>query len=93
MKRRTKLMEAYISLTGNYGIDSVSTLLLKEELELILDHDITPAQFYEILIENTKAYHIYLLKYNPDTHFNYLVLNNQRVGEIGIELREGSPYS
>ena len=83
-ENETKLMEAYRSLVGDYLIDSVSATLLKEELEQVMDCDISDADFHHIINENAKIYKVYLFRYKKD-HLGFVQLGSRRVGEIGIE--------
>jgi len=88
---RTKLMEAYINLIGDFLIDSMSAPLLKEELEAILDEDLTVEDFHDIIKENARVYDIYMIKYKPHdkAHYNgYLQLGDRKVGEISMEARK-----
>lgn len=86
--KRTKLMEAYTNLIGDYLLDSMSIILVKEELEMSLDEDLTDEDFYNIIKENAKVYKVFLYKYKPD-NFGYVICNGRKVGEISIEIKEG----
>ena len=87
-ERKTKLKEAYDSIVGDYPIESVCAVMLREELEELLDFDLTQPDFEHILRENAKVYKVFLYKYKPDSHYGFIVFNNKRIGEIGIELKE-----
>lgn len=81
----TKLREAYLYLIGDYLLDSINAPMLKEELENILDKDLTDDDFFHIISENAKAYKVYLLKFKPEDHSEFILLGGRKVGEIGME--------
>ena len=88
-KYRTKLMEAYITLTEDYSLDSMSASMLKEELENILDVDLTVSDFDDIIRQNAMAYRVFLHRYNPNNDTDFLLIDSHKIGEISIEPRQG----
>ena len=88
MKENSALMQAYISAKGDYPLDSVGILDVLEELQDILDTDISDETLFSILTENSKAYKIGLYKYKPNMHSSFAVINGKKIGEISMERRE-----
>ena len=91
-ERKTKLREAYLNLIGDYLLESISATMLKEELEELLDRDLSLEDFNHVIKENAKVYKVFLYKYRPADDYDMLLLNGRNVGEIGIELKEDSLY-
>lgn len=90
--KRTKLMEAYISLTEGYNVDTMNIDLVKEEFESIIDTDISDEEFMDAIIENAKVYKVYLRKFKPNKHSNFMELNGIKYSEISIEAIPNSEY-
>ena len=90
-EKKTKLREAYLNLVGDYLIESVSALMLKEELEELLDRDLSIADFHYIIKQNAKVYRVFLFKHKPDD-YGFIRFGERVVGEIGIETKEGTSY-
>lgn len=84
--KRTMLMKAYVNLVSGHDtlIESINCVLLKEELEDVMDCELTDDEFHDILKENAKVYSVKLIKYRPNTDYDYLILGGIRIGAISM---------
>lgn len=85
IKTKTKLREAYLYCIGDFSIDAMNINIVKEELEAILDTELTEEDFLKIIKENARVYSIYLIAYKPHKHDSYLEINGKKIAEIGME--------
>lgn len=84
----TIFMQAYKNLVGDYLVDSMSIILFKEELEIMLDRDISVNELVRMIKEQANLYKISIIRYKHKDHFGYIEIDETKIGEISIEYRE-----